>query len=693
MYLLITESPAKAKKIQTFLSNDYIVKSSCGHITDLEKKKKIRYGNALDFGIDIENNFKPIYKVLSDKKDIVKMLKSSSNDRKVIFAADDDREGEAIAWHTANVLKQKVKDKNRIIFREISKKAILNSLKTPQSINMNEVNAQQARRIIDRLIGFKISPCLWKHIDTHVIGLSAGRVQSSLLNMILEKEEELDNYEGDIILDINGSFKNIEKTSEFNFIDDFDIDDDFIKDLFQKFSNDRIFKVKSNTLKKEKRYPNKPFITSTLQKTAQRELGLPVKKTMDIAQRLYDSGHITYMRTDSTFISEEFQKKINKYINESVGEGYYNKPNEKKVKGAQEAHEAIRPTTIIKPNLSDPLEKKVYNLIYDKTMISHMKPAEYDVYTLKLVNENTSKYGYFKTNYNQLTFPGYLSYKNKVKIDNKPSFLSEYKLVKCISNEYEEGPPSNYNESSIVDLLEKTGIGRPSTYSSIISTLDNRKYTIQEDVTNKDIINSCYELDSRGNINEKEIIKRGKVNKKCILLTPLGKQVLKYLREHFINILQKEFTAKVELDLDKISTGNLDYVSVIRKVYNTFNETVERQLSIKKATSNGMKKLGEKKGNEIFIGKGRYGAYIKLINEGKEKTTSIQKYLDLINKNTEDVTFNEVIEFLRYPKKISDKISIYIGQYGYYMKANGRNYRINQSGKYTEEYCNSIINK
>ena len=194
MYLLITESPAKAKKIQTFLSNDYIVKSSCGHITDLEKKKKIRYGNALDFGIDIENNFKPIYKVLSDKKDIVKMLKSSSNDRKVIFAADDDREGEAIAWHTANVLKQKVKDKNRIIFREISKKAILNSLKTPQSINMNEVNAQQARRIIDRLIGFKISPCLWKHIDTHVIGLSAGRVQSSLLNMILEKEEELDNY-------------------------------------------------------------------------------------------------------------------------------------------------------------------------------------------------------------------------------------------------------------------------------------------------------------------------------------------------------------------------------------------------------------------------------------------------------------------------------------------------------------------
>ena len=424
MYLLITESPAKAKKIQTFLSGEYIVKSSCGHITDLDKKKKIRYGNALDFGIDVENDFRPTYKVLSDKKDIVKMLKDNSIDRKVIFAADDDREGEAIAWHTANVLKQNVKNKNRIIFREISKKAILESLKNPKSINMNEVNAQQARRIIDRLIGFKLSPCLWKHIDTHVMGLSAGRVQSSLLNMILEKEEEIENYEADIILEINGSFEDIEYSSEFNFIDEFDIDDNFIKDLFQKFSEERNFKVKSNTIKKEKRYPNKPLITSSLQKIAQRELGLPVKKTMDIAQRLYDSGHITYMRTDSTFISDDFQKKVKKYINESVGEGYYNKPNEKKVKGAQEAHEAIRPTSIIRPNLSDPLEKKVYNLIYDKTIISHMKPAEYDVYILKLVNENTSNYGYFKTKYNQLKFTGYLSYKNKVEIDDKPSFLS-----------------------------------------------------------------------------------------------------------------------------------------------------------------------------------------------------------------------------------------------------------------------------
>jgi DNA topoisomerase-1 len=692
IYLLITESPAKAKKIQTFLTNDYTVKSSCGHIRDLEKKQKVRYGNPLDFGIDVENDFKPTYKIMTDKKDIVKMLKQNAEGKKVIFAADDDREGEAIAWHTAHILKQSVKDKNRIVFREISKKAILNSLKNPKQINMNEVNAQQARRIIDRLIGFKLSPCLWKHIDTHVMGLSAGRVQSSLLNMILEKEEEIENYEGDIILEIKGDFEDIESPSEFNFIDDFDIDNDFIKDLFKDFSKDRIFKVKSNKVKKEKRYPNKPLITTSLQKTAQRELGLSVEKTMNIAQKLYDDGHITYMRTDSTFVSEEFQEKIKKHMDDISGEGYYNKPNEKKVKGAQEAHEAIRPTSINKnEEITNPIEKKLYDLIYDKTMISHMKPAEYDSYTLKLVNANTSEIGYFKTKYNQLTFPGYLSYKNEINIDDKPLFSKEYKMKTCISNEYEESPPSNYNESSIVDLLEKTGIGRPSTYSSIISTLYNRNYTIQEDIVEKDIVNKCYELEVNNNIREKELVKKGKTYKKCILLTQLGKLVLIYLREHFTNILRKEFTAEVELDLDKISSGKLDYISVIRKVYDMFNSIVGRQLNIKTIKTSGLKKIGDKRGCEIFISKGPYGAYINIKKGDKGKNTSIQKYLELINKDVENVSFDEVLDFLKYPKKITNEIVICIGPYGYYMKYNGRNYKINQSGNYSEDYCKSLI--
>ena len=237
-------------------------------------------------------------------------------------------------------------------------------------------------------------------------------------------------------------------------------------------------------------------------------------------------------------------------------------------------------------------------------------------------------------------------------------------------------------ESSIVDLLEKTGIGRPSTYSSIISTLYNRNYTIQEDVVEKDIVNKCYELEDNNNIKEKELVK-GKTYKKCILLTPLGKLVLEYLREHFTNILRKEFTAEVELDLDKISSGKLDYISVIRKVYDMFNSIVERQLNIKTIKTSGLKKLGERKGCEIFICKGPYGAYIN-INLYKGKNTSIQKYLELINKDIENVSFDEVLEFLKYPKKITNEIVICIGPYGYYMKHNGRNYKINQSGNYSE---------
>ncbi len=309
-YLLITESPAKAKKIQGFLSNQYTVKSSCGHITDLEKKK---------LSIDVDNNFKPTYKVTSDKKDVVKMLKESATGKNVIFAADDDREGEAIAWHTANVLKSKLNDNNRIVFREISKKAILKSLESPKKINMNEVNAQQARRIIDRLIGFKLSPCLWKHINTSESGLSAGRVQSALLNLLSEREKYIENYEPELQLDIKGIFKDL-KDTEFIFTnEDIDLDDDFIKKLFKLFKKNKTFTVTDSTKKKDKTYPKKPFITSTLQTSAQNELGFPVKMTMDLAQKLYENGHITYMRTDSTFISEEFQEKIKSH----VGDTYY----------------------------------------------------------------------------------------------------------------------------------------------------------------------------------------------------------------------------------------------------------------------------------------------------------------------------------------------------------------------------------
>ena len=681
MFFLITESPAKAKKIQGFLSNQYTVKSSCGHITDLEKKK---------LSIDVENNFQPTYKVTSDKKDVVKMLKEGSKGKDVIFAADDDREGEAIAWHTANVLGVDIGKKNRIIFREISKKAILASLKKPIQINMDEVNAQQARRIIDRLIGFKLSPCLWRHIHTSESGLSAGRVQSALLNLLEERENMIESHEPDLILDIKGQFKDL-KEAEFIFTNDYDIDDEFMKNLFKKFKKQKLFQVIKSTQKKDKSYPKKPFITSSLQQSSQNELGFPVKMTMDIAQKLYENGHITYMRTDSTFVSEDFQNKINEF----VGDKYYQKPNEKKVKGAQEAHEAIRPTKLNKDLDVSPEEQRLYNLIFKRTITSHMKPAEYNVYRIQLSNEETKEYGYFTTNYRQMIFPGFLSYGKKeeeFQLNEKPSFKEEYILEECISSEKDSSKPLLYNESAIVNLLEETGIGRPSTYATIISTLGNRKYTVIKDIKTDDIDVRILHLTKDDQLIQKTVVQKGKVVKKRIQTTPLGRKVLQYLQEHFSNVLHKEFTSGVEKDLDLIAIGKADYIEVIRKVYASFITVVDQQMGLKKTSS--LTLLGEKQGKKIYMGNGRYGPYLQMINQAEQKKNfSLQKYLEIINMDEKDFTLEDAIKFIKYPKKINEDITIHIGPYGYYMKYNGKNYKINQSGKYSEEYCLSVIRK
>ena len=690
MKLLITESPAKAKKIQGFLSNDYRVKSSCGHIVDLEKKK---------LSIDVDNDFKPTYKVTNDKRDVVKMLKENAKGCEVIFAADDDREGEAIAWHTANVLKTDITKNNRIVFREISKKAILKSLEKPIKINMDEVNAQQARRIIDRLIGFKLSPCLWKHIKSSESGLSAGRVQSALLNLLEERENHINNFEPEYNLDINGVFSGLEDT-EFIFTDDIDIDDDFIKQLFKKFSKDRTFTVYDSSLKKEKTYPKKPFITSTLQQSAQNELGFPVKMTMDTAQKLYEGGFITYMRTDSTFISDEFQNNLKMYIDGKYGDNYYQRSKEKKVKGAQEAHEAIRPTNLeIIPDV-DEIQLKLYDFIKRRTITSHMKPAEYDVYRIKMKNNVLEKeeIGYFTAKNKILTFPGYLLYgKQKKDFDNENNsendFKDKYLLETCKSSGKDGLRPQHYNESMIVKLLEDTGIGRPSTYATIISTLDNRKYTVKDNIKQEDREEDLIILNKDGTIEESVKKIQGNISKQRIILTPLGKKVLKYLQNHFANILDKSFTTMVEKDLDLISQGKANYIDIIRKVYLSFIDIVDRQMNLK-IESIGLKFLGEKSSKKIYLGVGKYGPYLQIVNkDDKKKNTSISKYLELIRKDEKDITLDDAVQFLKYPKKINNDISIYIGPYGYYMKYKGRNLKINQSGNYTEEYCLNVINK
>ena len=687
-YLLITESPAKAKKIQGFLGSNYKVLSSCGHIRDLEKKKTKKYGDPNGFGIDVDNNFKPKYVVMSEKRDVVKNLKSGSVDREVIFAADDDREGEAIAWHTANVLKASVKKNNRIVFREISKKAIVESLKTPRTIDMNEVNSQQARRIIDRLIGFKLSPCLWKNINTTEKGLSAGRVQSALLNLLEKRDEHIRNYKPKKIYTIEGEFKELDKKIPFTKISEITAED-----LFENFAQDRVFKKIKVEEKKSKDYPDKPFITSTLQQTASRSLGFSIKQTMNIAQKLYESGHITYMRTDSMYISDEFSLKVKKYISDNFNEKDYSKPGAKKVKGAQEAHEAIRVTSVKKPDDLEPIDKKLYNLIYDRTITSHMKPSENLIYKVTIVNDWVKDDGYFTSSHKRLMYPGFKIYYNKdLKKEDEPEIDDIYHLEESISTEKYENMPQYYDESSIVSLLEKTGIGRPSTYSTIVSTLDNRNYTEKRDYKEPEKSVKTLTLTNEDEMIEEEKNVKGNVQKKRILITPLGLKVLEYLREHFMNIIHDKFTSQVESDLDLIANGKLDYIDLIRKVYDSFITIVDDQMKNTSRNVADMPLLGKIKGKDIFIGDGKFGPYMKI--SGKSvKNMNISNYLKLVNKRVEDFTIEDAEKVMSYPKKINDSIYIFLGPHGFYMKYNGTIFSIEQKidGEYTEEYCMGLV--
>ena len=687
MYLLITESPAKAKKIQGFLNENYIVLSSYGHIRDLQKKKTKKYGDPNSFGIDVENNFKPKYVNLIDKKEIIQKLKSASVDRNIIFAADDDREGEAIAWHTAIVLKENINKNNRIVFREISKNAIIKSLENPKKINMNEVNSQQARRIIDRLIGFKLSPCLWKNIQTDVKGLSAGRVQSALLNLVNERDEYIKNYIPETTSTIEGSFQDIQKKATFSFTKEMST-----KDLFELLKQNRSFNIISINTENKKIYPEKPFITSSLQQTSQKSLGFSIKYTMNIAQKLYDNGHITYMRTDSTFVSKDFQKKIKTMIDINFNTDYYNKPSSKKVKGAQEAHEAIRMTSLKKPELIGD-ELRLYNLIYDRTIMSHMKSADYIHHTIQLSNDTISTIGYFSLIYKQLIFPGFKKYNDKtLQKEKEPSFKKIFQLKETISYVKTDNPPQYYDESSIVNLLEKTGIGRPSTYSSIVGTLDNRNYTIKQDIIEEEKTIQVIELKEDNRIIQEEKKMKGRVQKKRIIITHLGIKVLNYLKDNFMNIIRKEFTCEIEKDLDQIAAGKVNYIDIIKKVYDSFIIKVEEQLQNNRIHRNDMKFLGNKGKKEIFISDGKYGPYIQ-IKDKNVKNLNITKYLEIIQKSISDFTLEDALHLLNFPKTINDNITIHIGPYGYYMKNNGIIYNIKQrkDGIYTEEYCLSLI--
>ena len=688
--VIVVESPAKARKIKSFFKDDTIVTSSFGHIIDLPTKQ---------ISIDIENNFEPTYKPIEGKGKIIKDLRNYSKGYRVLLAADDDREGDAIAWHCGKVMNVDFSKQNRIIFHEISKKAIHESMENIHQLNMNSVNAQQGRRILDRLVGYSLSPLLWKHIETSQKGLSAGRVQSTLLLILKQHEEIIQNHESETKNEYIGKFADKSEKPDCELILGREAVKDEPKEILNGLMINRDYRIKKQYHKEEKKYAGSPFITSSLQQSAQKELGFSVKATMNIAQKLYENGKITYMRTDSTNISSEFQGIICNHIKDSYGKNYYQPCNSnKKVKGAQEAHECIRITKIdesLNDKYSD-YDKKLYELIKKRTITSHMKPALYDNLIYELSNKEL-KDGIFRGSIKALLFDGFLRYSDdKLELHGKVNDLVDenYHLEECVCSEIETKAPQYPNESSIVKKLEKSGIGRPSTYASLISTLYNRNYTEVKTIKGLTTDKKTITLNKKDKLIEKTKSVKLPDQKKKIVLTDLGKQVLDYLMNHFSVIINVEFTSLVEQDLDRVANGDVEWQTVVGKVYDSFKDSliIQRGLtnqSSKSSKSEGSEQidLGEYEGDMVILKNGRYGPYVMY----KKKNIGLSHFLKDNPKEYEEITLDHIKEYIQYPlwlgKHDNNDVMIHIGPYGKYMKYGKKNYRIPQRDSYNLEDC------
>lgn len=687
MSLLIVESPVKAKKIQKFLNNtDIKVLSSYGHINNLDTKQLDKM---------INNNFTPLYLNSKDKAQVIKELKKAGKGKDIILAADDDREGDAIAWHTGNLFKTDYSKNNRITFNEVSKKAVERALENKHKLNMNSVQSQRCRQLLDLIIGFKLSPLLWKHIQSQEKGLSAGRVQSTLLRMLQEHEQEIKNYEPESTYDFTGTLHDINNKDRI--IDAiFEISDDYYDsidtfnshDILDIMKDNRRFHVTDRKEKKEKRSPPQPFITSSLQQTAQNEYGFPIKMTMDIAQKLFDNGKITYMRTDSTYIAPEFKESLKRFINDKFGSEYYRSPKQKVVKGSQNAHECIRPTDITY-ELSDGYnenDKKLYNLIMKRTVTSHMKHAVYDVCKINLTNEASQHIGYYVGTTKSLSFEGFLKYTGQI-IEEKKSFddIEYCQLVESEIKETESNPPQYYNESSIVKKLESSGVGRPSTYASIVNTLYTRNYTVTKDIQGKQKEEPYHKLHKNNKITKGIHKKTLSVQKKRIILTDLGETVLDYLLQHFSDMICIEFTAQVESDLDLISSGESDFHTVIKKVYEVFHPIIIEQMNIRRTSKDALY-IGDTE-----VKNGKFGYYVNVNN----KNYGIANYMKMSKKKIEELTEEDIIKITEYPKIVGTHkqkdVILHIGPYGTYMKYDNKNYRIDTLKDHTLSSLSTLL--
>ncbi len=681
--LLIVESPAKAKTIEGYLGKDFTVKSSYGHIRDLVKSED---------AIDIANGFKQKYEVPADKKQIVNELKKLAKEAEIVWlASDEDREGEAISWHLFETLGLKDANTRRIVFHEITKPAILKAIESPRKIDYNLVNAQQARRVLDRLVGFELSPVLWKKIKP---SLSAGRVQSVAVRLIVEREREINKFKAEAAYRVIAVFTTGKNKEVFKA----ELPNRFVAQAdAEKFLNDcaeAIFKISSLETKPSKRAPAAPFTTSTLQQEASRKLGFSVSRTMSLAQRLYESGKITYMRTDSVNLSDTALEAASKEINSAYGEKYYHfRKYKTKSAGAQEAHEAIRPTYFNQHTTDgDTAEVRLYELIWKRSIASQMSEALFEKTTAK-INISTRKEE-LVANGEVLRFDGFLKVyleSSDEEEENKNDDSSDNAILPPLSKgqqlnlrdlnatERFTRPPARNTEASLVKKLEELGIGRPSTYAPTISTIQNRGYVLKEDREGKPRNYHVLSLINKKVVKEQKSEITG-AEKSKLFPTDIGAVVNDFLVQHFNGIVDFHFTAGVEKQFDEIAQGLEDWTKMLHKFYEPFHQEVEDTIKTADRTR-GERELGidPKSGKKITVRIGRYGPFVQIGEavEGEEKPV----YASLrAGQMIETITLEEALELFKLPKKIGffedQDMTVAIGKFGPYIRHNSTFYSL-----------------
>jgi len=676
--LLIVESPAKAKTIEGYLGKDFTVKSSYGHIRDLVKSED---------AIDIANNFAQKYEVPADKKQVVSELKKLAKEAEMVWlASDEDREGEAISWHLFETLGLKDASTKRIVFHEITKPAILKAIENPRKIDYNLVNAQQARRVLDRLVGFELSPVLWKKVKP---SLSAGRVQSVAVRLIVDREREINKFQSEAAFKIVAIFGKGKEAFKAELPERWAKQEDAEKFLKDCIGAD--FNVNSLETKPAKRSPAAPFTTSTLQQEASRKLGFSVSRTMQVAQKLYESGKITYMRTDSVNLSDLALNAAAQEINSAYGEKYHQLRKYKtKAAGAQEAHEAIRPTYFDAHTIDgDASEKRLYELIWKRAIASQMSEALFEK-TVAKIRISTRKEE-LVANGEVMKFDGFLKVYLESVDDEEDTQNGEdnailpplakgqrLDLQEMTATERFSRPAARYTEASLVKKLEELGIGRPSTYAPTISTIQNRGYVVKEDREGKQ--RSFKVLTLKGaNITKEEKTENTGAERGKLFPTDIGSVVNDFLVQYFNGIVDYHFTAGVEKQFDEIAQGMEEWTNMIRKFYNPFHKEVQNTIeTADKATGERDLGIHPDNGKKVSVRIGRFGPFVQV---GDSDTEEKPLYASLrAGQSIETITLEDALELFKLPKKVGvfedNEMTVAIGKFGPYIRHNSAFYSL-----------------